>query len=100
MRSNDHPVVFEFGVESYEIAAVPEEVEQPRPDVGHYHLAVESECLPVGEIISTADPWVHFGDASNTIEMLLEQETHTLAPPAGRRRSRLADYGSVSVDRR
>ena len=100
MRSNDHPVVFEFGVERYEIAAVPEEVEQPRPDVGHYHLGVESECLPVGEIIPKADPWVHSGDASNIIEMLLEPDTHTLAPPAGRRRSRLADCGSVSVDRR
>ena len=81
-------MVFEFGVDSYEIAAVPEEVKQPQPDVGHYHLGVESECLPVGEIISKADPWVHSGDASNTIEMLLEPDAHTFAPPAGRRRSR------------
>ena len=64
--SVDHPVVFEFGIENCEIAAVPEEVEQPRPDVGHDHLGVDTECLPVGEIIPMADPWLHFGDASNT----------------------------------
>ena len=75
--SVDHPVVFEFGVEHYEIAAVPEEVEQPRPDEGHYHLGVDTECLPVGEIIPKADPWVHFGDASNTIEMQLEPGVRT-----------------------
>ena len=56
VQSNDHPVVFEFGVERYEIAAVPEEVKQPRLDVGHYHLGVESECLPVGEITPQGRP--------------------------------------------
>ena len=49
--SVDHPVVFEFGVEHYEIAAVPEEVEQPRPDVGHDHLGVK-ESLGVHALVS------------------------------------------------
>ena len=53
--SVDRPVVFEFGVEDYEITAVSEEVEQPRPDVGHDHLGVDTECRPVGEIIPMAD---------------------------------------------
>ena len=38
--SVDNPVMFEFGIENYELAAVPEEVEQPRPGMGHHHLGV------------------------------------------------------------
>ena len=49
--SVDHPVVVEFGVEHYQIAAVPEEVEQPRPNVRHYHLGVK-EFLGVHALVS------------------------------------------------
>ena len=31
----------------------------------------------LGEIIPKADPWVHFGDASNTIEMQLDPGVRT-----------------------
>ncbi len=37
----------------------------------------------MGEIIPKADPWVHSGDAFNTIEMLLESDSCALAPPTG-----------------
>ena len=74
--SVDVPVVFEFGTENFEIGAVPEPVEQVRGGVGHYHLGVDAECLPAGEIIPQADPWIHFGDGSNTIEMSLEPGDH------------------------
>ncbi len=71
------PVLFEFGVESYGLAAVPEEVEQPRPGMGHHHLGVNIDCLAAGEVIPRGDPsWVHFGDASSTIEMMLEPGEH------------------------
>ena len=74
--SVDVPVVFEFGSENFEIGAVPETVEQVREGVGHYHLGVDAECLPGGEIVPQADPWIHFGDGSNTIEMSLEPGEH------------------------
>ena len=74
--SVDVPVVFEFGIENYEIGVVPETVEQVREGVGHYHLGVDAECLPAGEIIPQAAPWVHFGDGSNTIEMSFEPGEH------------------------
>ena len=51
---------------------VPEEVTSVREGVGHYHLGVEAECLAAGEIIPSADPWVHFGDGSDGMEMQLE----------------------------
>lgn len=74
--SVDVPVVFEFGMEHFEIGAVPETVEQVREGVGHYHLGVDADCLPAGEIVPQADPWIHFGDGSNTIEMSLEPGEH------------------------
>ena len=78
--SVDIPVVFEFGVENYEIGAVPENVEEPRPGVGHYHLGVETTCLPSEQIIESGNPsWIHFGDGSNTIEMSLEPGEHMFA---------------------
>ena len=81
--SVDNPVVFEFGIENYELAEVPEQVEQSRLGIGHHHLGVNTECLPVGELIPKADPWVHFGDASSTIEMMLEPGEHSFALQLG-----------------
>ena len=83
MISVDNPVVFEFGIESYDLSAVPEEVETARAGVGHHHLGVDTECLPPGELIPKADPWIHFGDASTTIEMMLEPGEHTFALQLG-----------------
>ena len=83
MISVDNPVVFEFGMENYELSPVPEEVEQPRAGMGHHHLGVDTECLPAGEVIPQSDPWVHFGDASTTIEMMLEPGEHTFALQLG-----------------
>ena len=81
--SVDVPVVFEFGSENFEISPVPEEAAAPREGMGHYHLGVDTECLPVGEIIPQGDPWIHFGDGSNTIEMFLEPGEHTFAVQMG-----------------
>jgi hypothetical protein len=77
--SVDVPLAFEFGMEGFEIGAVPETVEQVREGVGHYHLGVDAECLPAGEIVPQAAPWIHFGDGSNTIEMSLEPGEHTFS---------------------
>lgn len=81
--SVDVPVVFEFGIENFEIGQVPEEVDMPRQGVGHYHLGVDTECLPAGEVIPQADPWIHFGDGSNTMEMYLEPGPHTFSVQMG-----------------
>ena len=84
MYSVDSPVPFEFGIESYELAAVPEEVVQPRVHMGHHHLGLNTDCLPAGEVIPKGDPsWVHFGDASATIEMMLEPGEHTFVLQLG-----------------
>ena len=71
-HATEIPLGLTFGVENFEIGAVPEEVTSVREGVGHYHLAVDTDCLPAGEIIPAADPWVHFGDGSDGMEMQLE----------------------------
>ncbi|MCH2254451.1 MAG: DUF4399 domain-containing protein [Vicinamibacterales bacterium] len=66
------PLGLTFGVENFQISAVPDEVVSPREGLGHYHLGFNTECLPAGEIIPAADPWTHFGDGSDGMEMQLE----------------------------
>ena len=76
INETDHPTEIPlgltFGVESFQISPVPEEVVSPRDGLGHYHLGVNADCLPAGEIIPAADPWIHLGDGSDGLEMQLE----------------------------
>ena len=30
----------------------------------HYHLGVDTDCLPAGTAIPKADPWIHFGQGN------------------------------------
>lgn len=64
------PVSLEFGIENFEIVAAqdPVVIEEGK---GHHHLGVNTDCLPAGEVIVKAEPWIHFGDGSNTIDMQL-----------------------------
>ena len=76
LDETDHPTELPlgltFGLENYVIGAVPETASTPRDGVGHYHLGVNAECLPAGEIIPKADPWIHLGDGSDGMELQLE----------------------------
>jgi hypothetical protein len=77
------PFQVEMGARNIEIGAVPEEVVEPRSAVIHYHVAANSDCLPPGVVIPQADPWIHFGDGSNEIEMNLPPGQHRLTVQAG-----------------
>ena len=46
-------------------------------------FATGTECLPVGEEIPRADPWVHFGDGSKIYETLLPAGQYTLTLQIG-----------------
>ena len=65
----------EFGSTGVTVAAVPGMI--------HYHLGVDTDCLPAGTVIPKADPWVHFGDGKNVIEAQLTPGPHRLAVQAG-----------------
>jgi hypothetical protein len=79
------PVHLRFGLENYELAAVPEgTVETARPGMGHHHVGVDQECLPGGTVIVKGTPsWVHFGDAKTEIDMQLTPGEHRLTLQLG-----------------
>jgi hypothetical protein len=78
------PVTLEFGAQEFRIAAVPAgTVTESRPDLGHHHVGIDTECLPVGTPIPMAAPWVHFGDGKNVIDMQLPPGEHTLTLQIG-----------------
>jgi Domain of unknown function (DUF4399) len=78
------PVHLRFGMENYMLMAVPEGTpEMAREGMAHHHVGVDTQCLPVGEAIPKADPWVHLGNGSTEMDMQLTPGDHTLTVQAG-----------------
>lgn len=76
--------MLEFGAENFQIAAVPQgTVTETRPNLGHHHVGIDTDCLPPGTAIPRAAPWVHFGDGKNVIDMQLPPGSHRLALQIG-----------------
>ena len=75
------PVKIVFGAENFIIEKRVEGV--INPGAGHHHIGLDTQCLPPGEIIPTAAPWVHFGDGSSTIEFQLPPGEHHLVAQVG-----------------
>ncbi len=77
----------EFGSTGTTISAVPPgelKPEQVRAGMIHYHLGLDTDCLGEGGVaIPKADPWIHFGQGNNTIEMQLTPGPHRLVVQAG-----------------
>lgn len=76
----------EFGSSGVTVAAVPPgelKPEQVRAGMIHYHIAIDADCLAADTVIPKADPWVHFGDGKNVIEMSLAPGAHRLTVQAG-----------------
>ena len=81
-----------FGSEEFAIAAVPPgEVTSVRPGTGHYHVAVNADCLPAGTVIPKADPWIHFGTGADNAEVVLPVGTQRLTVQAGDDQHRTLD---------
>ena len=78
------PVALEFGADNVSIAAVPQgTVTEARAGLGHYHVGIDTDCLPTGADIPKASPWVHFGDGKNVIDMQLPPGSHRLTLQVG-----------------
>jgi hypothetical protein len=78
------PVHIVFANEQLTISPVPPgELKEARPGMVHYHLGVDTDCLPAGQAIPKAQPWVHFGMGNNWIDQQLTPGTHKLAVQAG-----------------
>jgi hypothetical protein len=73
------PVKLRFGIENYELAAVPQgDITAARPRMGHHHVGVDTDCLPAGTVIPKANPWVHHGGAQTEMDMQLTPGKHKL----------------------
>ena len=46
---------FVFGVDNYQISPVPPEAKDARPNMGHFHLGVDTDCLAPGTTIPKAE---------------------------------------------
>ena len=80
------PVHIVFASDMFTIAAVPPGEIAPeavRANTGHYHLGVDTDCLAAGSVIPKANPWVHFGQGNNSIDMQLTPGPHKLVVQAG-----------------
>jgi hypothetical protein len=78
------PVHLQLGMENYMLMAVPEGTPtEARPGMAHQHVGVDTQCLPVGETIPKADPWVHLGNGATEMDMQLTPGDHTLTVQAG-----------------
>ena len=78
------PIHIVFANEQLTISPVPPgEVKEARPGMVHYHLGVDTDCLPAGQPIPKAQPWVHFGMGNNWIDQQLTPGLHKLAVQAG-----------------
>jgi hypothetical protein len=91
--SSKSTVKFVFGADNYQISAVPSgEVTDARPGMGHFHLGVNTDCLPAGTVIPKAEEgdkpgeagkWVHFGKGTDTFEMALNPGEYKFAVEVG-----------------
>ena len=92
-------VQLQFGAENFTIEPVGDGA--IHHGAGHYHIGLDTECLPAGTVIPTADPWIHFGDGSSAIEVgPLTPGEHTLVLQVGDGEHRtLPDPGLCSVIR-
>jgi hypothetical protein len=68
------------------------EVTEARPGMGHFHLGVNTDCLPAGAVIPKAEEgdkpgeagkWVHFGKGTDTFEMALNPGEYKFAVEVG-----------------
>ena len=83
---------FVFKTDNYEISPVPADAKEARPNVGHFHLGVDTDCLPAGTTIpkaeagdkpGTAGKWIHFGKGTDNIEMALTPGSHKMSVEVG-----------------
>jgi hypothetical protein len=85
-----------FGAENFIIEKRVEGV--INPGAGHHHIGLDTQCLPPGEIIPTAAPWVHFGDGSSTIEFQLPPGEHHLVAQVGDGEHRTLDEPGLCAE--
>jgi hypothetical protein len=66
------PVRVRFRDIGFNIEPVPAgTVTKARPNMGHFHVGTDVDCLPPATEIPMANPWIHYGDGK-TEEMVMQ----------------------------
>lgn len=73
------PVQVEMRAEGFTIEPAGEVTE----NAGHFHIMVDTEAVPQGEVIPNDDQHIHYGDGSTTASLELEPGEHTLVLQPG-----------------
>jgi len=78
------PLRMKFASEGITISPVPEgEIKEVRPGMGHYHLALDVDCLAPGEEIKKGEKWIHYGKGDTEAETQLGPGSHKLTLAIG-----------------
>jgi hypothetical protein len=77
------PVHLKFASEGITISPVPAEVKEVRPGMGHYHMAIDTECLASGAEIKKGEAWVHLGKGDTEMDTQLTAGSHKLTVAVG-----------------
>ena len=73
------PVKMKFASEGVMIMPVPEGVvTSVRPGMGHYHLAIDTECPADGTEIKKGEKWIHYGKGDLEADTQLSPGSHKL----------------------
>ena len=75
------PVHLVFGAENFTVEPVGDGA--VHAGAGHMHIGVDTECLPAGEVIPTASPWVHFGKGQMEFDLDLTPGEHHIVLQVG-----------------
>lgn len=78
------PVKMKFAAQNFTISPVPEgEVTTVRPNTGHYHLAIDTECMAPGMAIPKGVNWIHYGKGDTEADTQLTPGSHKLTLAIG-----------------
>ena len=75
------PVHLVFGIENFTIE--PRVEGEVNEGAGHHHVGINTHCLDPGIVIPSAEPWIHFGDGSNSIDVQLPPGDHHISLQVG-----------------
>lgn len=74
-----NPVEIEMSAENFTV----QESGEINQNAGHFHVLVDQDPVPAGEVIPNDDDHVHFGDGATTAELDLAFGEHTLVLQPG-----------------
>jgi len=93
--SGAHEVI--FAAENFNIVPIEDPLVM-RPGEGHYHLAIDVDCVAAGEIIPPGTPsYVHFGTGNDRITLQFEPGEHHICLQAADGEHRVIDGSEHSL---